>query len=89
MFVRTRALVVLGIWLQNSFLNNISVWHFTRQLTLYVCRLSSGVITLLEHNEDYVITFPSTYCRWELYFGWLCFQSSVGEIQAVTKATNQ
>ena len=22
-----------------------------------------GVISLLEHNEDYVITFPSTYCR--------------------------
>ena len=27
-------------------------------------RLYLGVISLLEHNEDYVVTFPSTYCRY-------------------------
>ena len=29
-----------------------------------VCCIWLGVISLLEHNEDYVITFPSTYCRY-------------------------
>lgn len=29
-----------------------------------LCCLCLGVISLLEHNEDYVITFPSTYCRY-------------------------
>ena len=30
---------------------------------MFAFDLFAGVISLLEHNEDYVITFPSTYCR--------------------------
>lgn len=52
---------------------NAHIWTKSKfyGMSIGVVNQGVGVITLLEHNEDYVITFPSTYCRSILTFPWV------------------
>ncbi|XP_068721373.1 oxysterol-binding protein-related protein 11-like isoform X1 [Montipora capricornis] len=52
---------------------NAHIWTKSKfyGMSIGVVNHGEGVISLLEHNEDYVITFPSTYCRSILTFPWV------------------
>ncbi|XP_020601785.1 oxysterol-binding protein-related protein 11-like isoform X2 [Orbicella faveolata] len=52
---------------------NAHIWTKSKfyGMSIGVVNQGVGVISLLEHNEDYVITFPSTYCRSILTFPWV------------------
>ncbi|KAM7449977.1 hypothetical protein ABFA07_002344 [Porites harrisoni] len=52
---------------------NAHIWTKSKfyGMSIGVVNHGGGVISLLEHNEDYVITFPSTYCRSILTFPWV------------------
>ncbi|XP_029186921.2 oxysterol-binding protein-related protein 11-like isoform X2 [Acropora millepora] len=52
---------------------NVHIWTKSKfyGMSIGVVNHGEGVISLLEHNEDYVITFPSTYCRSILTFPWV------------------
>ena len=40
------------------------IWNLYPHVYPFFFCLWLGVISLLEHDEDYVITFPSTFCRY-------------------------
>ncbi|KAJ7381190.1 hypothetical protein OS493_004790 [Desmophyllum pertusum] len=52
---------------------NAHIWTKSKfyGMSIGVVNQGVGVVSLLEHNEDYVITFPSTYCRSILTFPWV------------------
>ncbi|XP_015766311.1 PREDICTED: oxysterol-binding protein-related protein 11-like [Acropora digitifera] len=52
---------------------NVHIWTKSKfyGMSIGVVNHGEGVISLLEHDEDYVITFPSTYCRSILTFPWV------------------
>ena len=52
------------VWVSNpGHIKLACTFHEVTSILCVCCLFLSGVISLLEHNEDYVITFPSTYCR--------------------------